>query len=62
LVVSGWLRPILHAATVSLRFYGTIEKRGGITMAELIASSSFCALITAQFLAVVFAQKYRNAA
>lgn len=31
-------------------------------MAELVASTSFCALITAQFLAVVFAHKYRNAA
>jgi hypothetical protein len=31
-------------------------------MTEIVASSSFCALITAQFLAVVFAHKYRNAA
>jgi hypothetical protein len=38
------------------------DKRGGITMVDIVASTSFCALITAQFLAVVFAHKYQNAA
>jgi hypothetical protein len=31
-------------------------------MTEIIASTSFCALISAQFLAVVFAHRYRNVA
>ena len=30
-------------------------------MADIIASTSFCAFIAGQFLAVVFAHKYRNA-
>jgi hypothetical protein len=29
-------------------------------MTEIVASTSFCALIMAQFLAVLFAHKYRN--
>jgi hypothetical protein len=37
-------------------------KKGGITMTEIVASISFGALIAAQFLAVVFAHNYRNAA
>src|SRR5262249_6716225 len=35
--------------------------KGRITMVDIIASTSFCAFIAGQFLAVVFAHKYRNA-
>ena len=31
-------------------------------MADIIASTSFCALIAGQFFAVLFAHQYRNAA
>jgi hypothetical protein len=61
-LISDWLTPTSGVATVFFQLCGRIGQLGRITMAEIVASTSFCALIAGQFLAVLFAHNYRNAA